>query len=268
MNIHHKIVDSIPSPLSPLSAPADDHPRNPFTDIRVAITGGSSGLGLCLVRELLDRGAKVALVARGRDRVESVVQEAPAAHGIVGDVSRKEDIHPITMQIVGALGGLDVLINNASDLGPIPLQLLADTECEDLERTLATNFLGPFRLTKAMLGSLAASARECRGAVVVNVSSDAAVNAYPRWGAYGASKAALLHLSRIWDEELSLEGVRVLSIDPGDMDTPLHAAAVPDADRSTLKRPEVAARELADTVAAVLSRRTPDSEAIVQEAIG
>jgi NAD(P)-dependent dehydrogenase (short-subunit alcohol dehydrogenase family) len=73
------------------------------------------------------------------------------------------------------------------------------------------------------------------------------------------------HLSRIWDEELSLEGVRVLSIDPGDMDTPLHAAAVPDADRSTLKSPEVAARELADTVAAVLSRRT---ETIVQEAIG
>ncbi len=267
MKIHHKTVDSIPSPLSPLISPTDDHPCNPLTDIRVAITGGTSGLGLSLVRELLDRGAKVALVARSRDRVEFVMQELPAAHGIVGDVSRKEDIHPITMQIVGALGGLDVLINNASDLGPIPLQLLADTECEDLERALATNFLGPFRLTKAMLGSLAASAREGRGAVVVNVSSDAAVNAYPRWGAYGASKAALLHLSRIWDEELSLEGVRVLSIDPGDMDTPLHAAAVPDADRSTLKRPEVAARELADTVATVLSRRTPNSGAIVQEAI-
>ena len=268
MNIHHNTVDSIPSPLSPLLSPTDDDPCNPLTDIRVAITGGTSGLGLSLVRELLDRGAKVALVARSRDRVERVAQELPAAHGIVGDVSRKEDIHPVTMQIVGALGGLDVLINNASDLGPIPLQLLADTECEDLERALATNFLGPFRLTKAMLGSLAASARECRGAVVVNVSSDAAVNAYPRWGAYGASKAALLHLSSIWDEELSLEGVRVLSIDPGDMDTPLHATAVPDADRSTLKRPEVAARELADMVAAVLSRRTPDSDAIVQEATG
>jgi NAD(P)-dependent dehydrogenase (short-subunit alcohol dehydrogenase family) len=268
MNIHHKAIDSIPSPLRPLLASADDHLCNPFTDVRVAITGGTSGLGLSLVRELLDRGAKVAFVARSRDRVERVEQELPAAHGIVGDVSRKEDIHPITMQIVGALGGLDVLINNASDLGPIPLQLLADTECEDLERTLATNLLGPFRLTKAMLGSLAASAREGRGAVVVNVSSDAAVNAYPRWGAYGASKAALLHLSRIWDEELSLEGVRVISIDPGDMDTPLHAAAVPDADRSTLKRAEVAARELADTVAVVLSRRTPDSEAIVREVIG
>ena len=270
MNIHLKTVDSIPSPLGQLLAPTHDHPCNPLTNIRVAITGGTSGLGLSLVRELLDRGAKVAFVARSRDRVERVEQELPAAHGIVGDVSRKEDIHPITMQIVGALGGLDVLINNASDLGPIPLQLLADTECEDLERALATNFLGPFRLTKAMLGSLAASARECRGAVVVNVSSDAAVNAYPRWGAYSASKAALLHLSRIWDEELSLEGVRVLSIDPGDMDTPLHAAAVPDADRSTLKSPEVAARELADMVAAVLSRRASDSDsvAISQEAIG
>ncbi len=268
MNIHHKTVDSISSPLRPRHAPADNHLCNPFTDIRVAITGGTSGLGLSLVRELLDRGAKVALVARSRNRVECVVQELPTAHGIVGDVSRKEDIHPITMQILGALGGLDLLINNASDLGPIPLQLLADTECEDIERTLATNLLGPFRLTKAMLGSLAASAREGRVAVVVNVSSDAAVHAYSRWGAYGASKAALLHLSRIWDEELSLEGVRVLSIDPGDMDTPLHAAAVPDADRSSLKRPEVAARELADMVAAVLSRRTPDSDAIVQEAIG
>src|SRR3984893_2535903 len=169
MKIHHKAVDSIPSPL----APADDHPFNPFPRSRIAVTGGTSGLGLALVRELLNRGAEVAFVARGQDRVKRVVRELPAAHGIVGDVSRKEDTHPIAMQIVGALGGLDVLINNASDLGPAPLQLLADTGCEDLERTLATNLLGPFRLTKAMLGSLAASARECRGAVVVNVSSDA-----------------------------------------------------------------------------------------------
>jgi len=272
MNIHHKAPNSIPSPLTS----ADDHRFNPFPRRRVAITGGTSGLGLALVRELLNRGADVAFVARSRERVKRVVQELSDAHGIVGDVSRKEDIHPIAMQIVGALGGLDVLINNASDLGSAPLKLLADTECEDFERALATNVLGPFRLTKALLGSLAASAREGRESVVVNVSSDAAVNTYPRWGAYGASKAALLHLSRIWDEELSLEGVRVLSLDPGDMDTPLHAAAVPDADRSTLKRPEMAARELADAVAAVLSRRASesdlgsnsDSEVVVKEEIG
>jgi NAD(P)-dependent dehydrogenase (short-subunit alcohol dehydrogenase family) len=259
MKINH---DYIPSPPEPILATPGGHPANPFVDLRVAITGGTSGLGLALVRELLNRGARVAFVARRRDGVEQVGQELPDAHGIVGDVSRKEDIHPIAMQIVGALGGLDVLINNASDLGPAPLKLLADTECEDLGRVFATNVFGPFRLTKALLGSLAASAREARGAVVVNVSSDAALNAYPRWGAYGASKAALLHLGRIWDEELSQQGVRILSIDPGDMDTPMHAAAVPDADNATLKPPEVAARELAGAIAAILSPRP-----IVQEVI-
>jgi NAD(P)-dependent dehydrogenase (short-subunit alcohol dehydrogenase family) len=173
----------------------------------------------------------------------------------------------MAMQILGALGGLDVLINNASDLGPTPLALLADTECEDLERALATNLLGPFRLTKALLGSLAAAARDGRGAAVVNISSDAATSAYPQWGAYGASKAALHHLSRIWDEELTAAGIRVLSVDPGDMDTPLHAAAVPDADRSTLKRPETAAHEVAEVIAGALSRLAPDPEAVAQETV-
>src|SRR5713101_8272580 len=170
---------------------------------RVAITGGTSGLGLALVRELLGRGAQVAFVARGGDRVERISREHPGAHGIVGDISIKEDIHPIAIQIVGELGGVDVLVNNASDLGPAPLKLLADTDCEELERALATNLLGPFRLTKALLGALSASARDRGGAVVLNVSSDAAVNAYPSWGAYSASKAALRHLSDIWNIELA-----------------------------------------------------------------
>jgi NAD(P)-dependent dehydrogenase (short-subunit alcohol dehydrogenase family) len=225
---------------------------HPFTGLRVAVTGGTSGLGLALVRELLGRGAHVAFVARGRDRVARVATENPGAHGIVGDVSAKDDIHPIAIQIVGELGGLDVLVNNASDLGPAPLKLLADTDCEELERALATNLVGPFRLTKALLGALAASARDRGGSVVLNVSSDAAVNAYPSWGAYGASKAGLRHLSEIWNAELAETGVRVLSADPGDMDTPLHAIAVPDADPATLKRPEDAARELADLLAAAL----------------
>src|SRR6516164_178218 len=176
----------------------------PIAPLRVAVTGGNSGLGLALVRELRGRGARVALVARGSERVERV------AHGIVGDVARKEDIYPIGLQIVGRLGGLDVLVNNASDLGPTPLALLADTDCEDLEGALATNLLGPFRLTRALLGALAASARVGRGAVVLNVSSDAAVTPYARWGAYGASKAGLHHLSRIWNEELAADGIRVL----------------------------------------------------------
>ena len=219
---------------------------------RVAITGGTAGLGLALVREFLDRGADVAFVARGSAGVVRVTQELPRAYGIIGDVAKKEDIHRIALQVLGALGGVDVLINNASDLGPTPLQLLADTECEDFERALATNVLGPFRLTKALLGSLAANARENGSAVVLNVSSDAALTPYPHWGAYGASKAALHHLTRIWEQELAHTRIHCLSRDPGDMDTALHAAAVPDADRSSLKRPEAAARELADAVAAKL----------------
>jgi NAD(P)-dependent dehydrogenase (short-subunit alcohol dehydrogenase family) len=228
-----------------------------FQGLRVAVTGGTSGLGLALVRELGRRGARVAFVARGRERVERVAGEVPGAHGIVGDVAAKDDIYPIALQMLGALGGLDVLVNNASDLGPDRLRLLADTDCEDLERALAANLLGPFRLTKAVLGALAASARQGRGAVVVNVSSDAAINAYPTWGAYSASKAALRHMSAIWDGELEAEGVRFLSPDPGDMDTPLHAQAVPDADRSALKRPETAALELLDRIAAALPVADP-----------
>lgn len=238
----------------------EDDQRNAVRGLRVAITGGTSGLGLALVRELLARWARVAFVARHRDNVTRVALEHPGAHGIVGDVSKKDDIHATALQIMGMLGGLDVLINNASDLGPAPLVLLADTEDEDLERAFFTNLLGPFRLTKALLGALASSSREGQGGVVLNISSDAAVNPYPRWGAYGASKAALHHMSRIWNEELTAEGIRVVSLDPGDMDTPMHAIAVPDEDPSALKRPETAARELADALGELLASRNGSAE--------
>ena len=223
------------------------HAQTP--QLRVALTGGTSGLGLALVRAFVDRGAKVAFVARTASAVGRVAGETGAI-GIVADVARKDDIHRIALQVTAALGGLDVLINNASDLGPVPLALLADTDCEDFERALQTNLLGPFRLSKALLGALAGSAREGRGGVIVNISSDAAVTPYETWGAYGASKAALRHLSHIWDAELAGEGVRVLSLDPGDMDTPMHLAAIPGADRAALQRPEDAA---AGIIAAVLS---------------
>jgi NAD(P)-dependent dehydrogenase (short-subunit alcohol dehydrogenase family) len=213
-------------------------------DLRIAITGGTSGLGLALVRQLSASGARVAFVARDAQRVAEIARQHPGTHGLVGDVSHKKEIYPLALQITAALDGLDVLINNASHLGPVPLALLADTECEDFEAALATNLLGPFRLTKALLGALGASARDGRPALVINITSDAAITPYPGWGAYGASKAALLHLSRIWNEELSEHGVRVRAVDPGDMDTPLHALAVPDADPATLKRPADAAREI------------------------
>src|SRR2546423_1537872 len=101
-----------------------------FANIRVAVTGGASGLCLALVRELHRQGARVAFVARGRERVERIRRDLPGVHGITGDIAAKEDIYPIALQVLGELGGVDLLINNASDLGPVPLALLGDTECE------------------------------------------------------------------------------------------------------------------------------------------
>ncbi|MGY5810955.1 SDR family NAD(P)-dependent oxidoreductase [Rhizobium sp. LEGMi198b] len=222
--------------------------------LRVAITGGTSGLGLALVRQLAAKGARVAFVARTAANVERIAVET-GAHGIVADIGKKDDIYPAAMQVTASLGGVDVLINNASSLGPVPLALLADTECEELEAALAVNLLGAFRLTKALFGALAASAREGRGSLVINISSDAAVNAYPGWGAYGASKAALAHLTAIWDEEAKPDGIRFLALDPGDMDTPLHALALPDADPSTLKAPELAAAEIIEKMLTALPVR-------------
>ncbi len=231
-----------------------------FNQLRVAITGGTSGLGLALVREFSAGGARVAFLARHAEAVAKVESENKNTHGIVADVSNKDDIYPAALQILGELGGLEILINNASDLGPVPLALLADTNCEDFEKAMATNVLGPFRLSKALLGALSASAREGRSALVVNVSSDAAVTAYPKWGAYGASKAALRHMTAIWNQELSAEGVHFLSFDPGDMDTPMHAIAIPDADRTTLKAPEIAAREFIAAIETRLTRAPFKSE--------
>ena len=221
------------------------HSEPARTALRVAVTGGTSGLGRALVDAFAARGDAVAFVARDAARVRAVAAAVPGSHGIVGDVADKDSVHAIALQIGGALGGLDVLVHNASTLGPVPLALLADTECEDFEQALATNVLGPFRLTKALLGLLASSARESRDrGVVVHVTSDAAVTPYASWGAYGASKAAFAHLGRIWHEELAPHSVAVIDVDPGDMDTPMHAAAIPDADPATLKRPRDAAREL------------------------
>ncbi len=217
-----------------------------FTGVRALVTGGTSGLGLALVRALRAGGAEVAFVARGAERVGRVARETGAV-GIVGDVSRKEDVHRIVLEVgasVAASGGLDLLVNNASSLGPVPLRPLGDTDCEDLESALAANLLGPFRLTKALLGPLTTAGREGKASVVVNVSSDAARSPYPTWGAYGASKAALAHLSAIWGEELREHRVRFLSLDPGDMDTPLHELALPGSDRASLEHPDDAAADL------------------------
>ena len=121
--------------------------------LRVAVSGGTSGLGLALVRNLTDRGARVAIVGRRSELVERLARETGVC-GIIGDLGREEDIHPMAIEIAWSLGGLDALVNNASSLGPAPLKLLADTECEELQEALAVNLVGPFRLTKALLALL------------------------------------------------------------------------------------------------------------------
>lgn len=207
------------------------------------VTGASRGLGRALAEQLAAKGARVALVARDAGPLHDVVTGIRArggdAHAIIGDVAAKTAIHAIAGQAQGLVGEIGIAIHNASTLGPTPLRLLLDTECEDLTAVLETNLVGPFRLTKVLAGAMA-----IRGAgVIVHISSDAAIEPYPRWGAYGVSKAAQDHLSKILAAELEGTGVRVLAVDPGEMDTVMHAAAVPDADPATLARPaEVAAR--------------------------
>lgn len=220
----------------------------------ILITGASRGLGRALALAAADRGMNVALVARREAPLEDVAAAVRArgrkAIALAHDVADKHTVYPLVGRAVAALGPIDVLVNNASTLGPWgeakpprPMPILLDTACEDLEAVLQTNVVGPFRLTKAVLGAMV-----LRGSgAVVNITSDAAVSAYPAWGPYGSSKAALDQLGRIWAEELQGTGVHVWSIDPGEMDTAMHAAAIPNADRSALQRPEdVASRILAD----------------------
>jgi NAD(P)-dependent dehydrogenase (short-subunit alcohol dehydrogenase family) len=151
-------------------------------------------------------------------------------------------VYPLAASAAELVGPIDVLIHNASELGPVPLRLLLDTECEDLERVLAANLVGPFRLSKVVAGSMALRT----SGTIVHVSSDAAVNAYPRWGAYGVSKAALDHLSRSLAVELAEHGVRVFSVDPGEMDTDMHRAALPGADPAQLSSPDAVAEKIVD----------------------
>jgi NAD(P)-dependent dehydrogenase (short-subunit alcohol dehydrogenase family) len=209
----------------------------------ILITGASRGLGRALFGELARAGARVVGVARGAEAIAQAAAELRAqgldAHGLSGDIGDKRDIHRIAGAAAALVGPIHVLVHNASTLGPTPLPLLSDTACEDFERTLQVNLLGPFRLSKALAGHMLLAG----SGLIVSISSDAATSAYPGWGAYGVSKAALDHLTRIWAAELAGSGVRFLSIDPGEMDTDMHRDALPDADPATLAAPAtVAAR--------------------------
>ena len=223
---------------------------NDLDGMSALVTGGSQGLGRALGLALGRAGARVVLVARHAEPLDAVVAEIRRsggdAHAIVADVADQEATFKIAGQAAALVGPIDLLVNNASTLGPVPLRLLLDTDCEDLERALAVNLVGPFRLTKALAGSMLLRGR----GVIVNISSDAATAAYERWGAYGVSKAALEQLGRIWAAELAGTGVRVITVDPGEMNTRMHAEAMPDADPATLADPACVAERIADLIAA------------------
>ena len=215
----------------------------------VLITGGGRGLGAALGRHLARGGARVVLVARTEEEVASVAralrEEGRDAHALAADVGERPEARRIAAVASAMVGPIDLLVHCASTLGHVPLRPLLDTESEALERALAVNVIGPFRLTR-----IVAAAMALRGSgLVVHVTSDAAVNAYPLWGAYGASKAAFDHLTRIWGAELGVTGVRFLSVDPGEMDTRMHVEAVPGADRSILARPDDVAVRIGGLIA-------------------
>ncbi len=227
---------------------------------RALITGASRGLGLALATILRERGAKVVGVARDEVRLRAALEPigALALPADVGDI----DTEALVARASSLAGGpFDLFVHAASTLGPLgdddedPMPRLADVSAAALARTFAVNALGPALLIRALHRTM----RRDGGTVVV-VSSDAAVERYPGWGPYGASKAALDHLVGVWAaEEPSL---RFLSFDPGEMDTAMHAAAMPKADRATLADPRaVAAAILGRLDGASGSRSVIDGEA-------
>ncbi len=196
------------------------------------VTGGSRGLGLALSRSLADLGWRLVIDGRDPERLD----EAAASLGVAvwaavpGDVSQPGHRDRL-VQAVDRAGHLDLLVHNASTLGPLPMRPLTDLEPDELAATLAVNTVAPHALTRRLLADLVQS----RGSVVA-LSSDAAVEAYETWGPYGASKAALDHLVRVLGAEQPQ--IRAYAFDPGDMRTQMHADAFPGEDISDRPLPE------------------------------
>ncbi len=191
------------------------------------ITGAGRGLGHALARSLLTSGWRVAADAR---RAAHLAADLPGVLVVPGDVTDPAHREALASAVAG-FGRLDLLVNNASDLGPSPLPRLADVPLAAARRVLETNVIAPLALTQAFLPLLRAS----RG-TVLNISSDAAVEAYHGWGAYGSSKAALDQLTAV----LAVEepDLAVYAVDPGDMRTEMHQAAFPGEDISDRPEPE------------------------------
>ena len=206
----------------------------------ILITGASQGLGRELALAFAREGAAaLSLVARHagaidsvRDEVRKIARDAKVV-AIEADVSKPKDIERLIATTLDAFGGrLDVLINNASTIGPSPMPYLLDYPVEDFRNVLDTNLIGPFLITKAALPAMIEN-----GGSIINVTSDAGSTGYPGWGAYGISKFGLEGMSETWASELEETEVRVNWVDPGNMNTAMHRAAEPEEDPSEWANP-------------------------------
>ena len=206
------------------------------------ITGASRGLGRALAIAFAGEGAALALCARGSSALDQVARAAAGLGvevlAVPADVRSSRDLERVAALTLDRFHRVDILVNNASELGPTPLPYLADYPPAAFDDVVQVNITAPFRLTQAVIGGMLLRNQ----GVVINVTSDAAVTGYPGWGAYAVSKAALEGLTRTWSAELAGTGVRMYAVDPGDMDTDMHRAAIPDADPTELARPDDVAR--------------------------
>lgn len=201
------------------------------------VTGGSRGLGATIARFLAGEGYDLVLDARDARPLDRMVDELSPlgvdVRGVSGDVTDAGHRDRLA-DAVAARGRLDLLVNNASELGPSPLRALVDWPLDDLDRVWRTNVVAPIALVRSMLPYLV----QGRGRVV-NISSDAALGGYAGWGGYGATKAALDLVSITLANELKDRGISVVSVDPGDLRTAMHQAAFLGEDISDRPLPEV-----------------------------
>jgi len=194
----------------------------------ILVTGASQGLGREMALRFAREGAAgVSLVARHADRLNALRDEirkiAPKIDIVVieADVSKPRDIERMVATTLAQFKGhLDVLVNNASTIGPSPMPNLLDYPVEDFREVIDTNLIGPFLLIKNALPAMIE-----HGGSIINVTSDAGQVGYPGWGAYGISKFGLEGMSQTWASELEETGVRVNWVDPGNMNTAMHRAA-------------------------------------------
>jgi NAD(P)-dependent dehydrogenase (short-subunit alcohol dehydrogenase family) len=206
---------------------------NRLREKNVLITGASQGLGRELALAFAREGASglslsarhAAAIQAVRDEVRQIAPETKVL-AIEADVSKPKDIERMIATSLDAFAGqLDVLVNNASTIGPSPMPYLLDYPVEDFHNVLNTNLVGPFLITKAALPAMIEN-----GGSIINVSSDAGSTGYPGWGAYGISKFGVEGMSQTWASELEETEVRVNWVDPGSMNTAMHRAAEPDED--------------------------------------